>query len=247
MGAMNNTPTMAEYAAANGYANIQSAAKRVQRAAKLPGFEHLQWSAGAPITDEVAAILSGKNPAKTKSVSDTNAARKVATRQTVVIAKTDSETEQHPTRQRQADDKDDDKAKTKTDKKKLWFWLVVAIPTAVSVGNIYAVSLSIMQGKIEAWLLTAVMSAMGPFLLWLDAKNKMVFALALGLIAFEAFANVARIYYGLMGSGANPVRFVGTVTDIFNSGTHSTALSLSIITSLFIGLVQYVGVSGLKR
>jgi len=244
MGAMNNTPTMAEYAAANGYAKIESAAKRVQRAAKLPGLEHLQWSAGAPITDEVAAILSGNKLAKTKSVSDKNVARKAASRQTAVIAKTDSETE--PTRQKQSD-KDDDKTETKTDKKKWWFWLVVAVPTAVSVGNIYSVSLSIMQGKIEAWLLTAVMSAMGPFLLWLDAKNRMVFWLALGLIGFEAFANVARIYYGLMGSGANPVRFVGTVTDIFNSGPHSTALMLAIITSLFIGLVQYVGVNGLKR
>jgi len=244
MGAMNNTPTMAEYAAANGYANIQSAAKRVQRAAKVPGFEHLQWSAGAPITDEVAAILSDKKPAKAKSVSDTNVARKVATRQTVAIAKTDIETE--PTRQKRTD-KDDDKIETATDKNQNWFLLVVAVPTAVSVGNIYAVSLSIMQGELEAWLLTAVMSAMGPFLLWLDAKNKMVFALALGLIGFEAFANVARIYYGLMGSGANPVPFVGTVTDIFNSGTHSTALALAIITSLFIGLVQYVGVNGLKK
>ena len=136
---------------------------------------------------------------------------------------------------------------TATNKNRYWFLLVVAIPTAVSVGNIYSVSISIMQGEIEAILLTAVMSAMGPFLLWLDSKSRTVFALALGLIAFEAFANVARIYYGLMGSGGNPVRFVGTVTEIFNSGTHYTALALAFITSLFIGFVQFVGVNGLKK
>ena len=141
----------------------------------------------------------------------------------------------------------DQQAATETNKNRYWFLVVVGIPTAVSVGNIYSVSLSIMQGWIEACLLTAVMSAMGPFLLWLDSKSKTVFALALGLIAFEAFANVARIYYGLMGSGGKPVRFVGTVCEIFNSGTHGTALALAIITSLFIGFVQFVGVNGLKK
>lgn len=226
MGAMNDTPTMAELATANGI-ELGTAQKRVNRAG-------LQWSAGSPVTPEIADILNGGK----RTVKKTTTKRAAPLQ---VVDNTDRQTAQ-PIRTNTYKEQP-----TKTDKKRLLFLLVVAIPTAVSVGNIYSVSLSIMQGEIEAGLLTAVMSAMGPFLLWLDSKSKTVFALALGLIAFEAFANVARIYYGLMGSGANPVRFVGTVCEIFNSGTHGTALMLAIITSLFIGFVQYVGVNGLKK
>lgn len=225
MGMDNATPTMAELATANGL-KLGTAQKKINRAG-------LQWSAGSPVTDEIADILNGGK----KTVKKTATKRAVSLQ---VVDNTDRQTAQPKT-------KTDKDQPTSTDKKGLWFFLVVAIPTAVSVGNIYSVSMSIMQGKVEAILLTAVMSAMGPFLLWLDSKSRTVFALALGLIAFEAFANVARIYYGLMGSGSNPVRFVGTVCEIFNSGTHGTALSLAIITSLFIGFVQFVGVNGLKK
>lgn len=134
-----------------------------------------------------------------------------------------------------------------TRRNKTWGTLILVVPALVSIGNIYNVSFDIMQHKAEAVLLTAVLSCAAPTFLYLGIKDRLTFYLAYCLLAFEAFANVARIYYGMMGSGGNPVRFIGTVTDIFNSGTHWTALILATVTAGLICLVQFVGINELRK
>lgn len=134
-----------------------------------------------------------------------------------------------------------------TQHNKIWGILILVVPALVSIGNIYNVSFDIMQHKAEAVLLTAVLSCTAPTFLYLGIKDRLTLCLAYCLLTFEAFANVARIYYGMMGSGGNPVRFIGTVTDIFNSGTHYTALILATVTAGLICLVQFVGINELRK
>ena len=122
-------------------------------------------------------------------------------------------------------------------------------PTAASVENMYSVTFSLSASAHSAVFLTAVLSVSALGFVVAGVRNWYTVGLAALLIAYESFCNLTRIYGGLMGNGhtGNPTRFLGTVTDIFNTGTHGTAIFLGAFTAFFIAAVQYAAVFELNR
>ena len=109
--------------------------------------------------------------------------------------------------------------------------LLMLAPAAASVQNMYHVTHDIGGDWFAAVCLTAVFSA-APFMFVLsEVKSRATGALVAFMVLYEAFCNVSRIYGGLtgFGKGGFPTRFLGLVTDIFNAGTHGTALVLAVI------------------
>ena len=131
-------------------------------------------------------------------------------------------------------------------------WLLVALmiaPTAASVENMYSVTFSLSASAHSAVFLTAVLSVSALGFVIAGVRNWYTVGLAALLIAYESFCNLTRIYGGLMGNGhtGNPTRFLGTVTDIFGTGTHGTAIFLGAFTAFFIATVQYAAVFELNK
>lgn len=122
-------------------------------------------------------------------------------------------------------------------------------PTAASVENMYSVTFSLSASAHSAIFLTAVLSVSALGFVVAGVRNWYTVGLAALLIAYESFCNLTRIYGGLMGNGStgNPTRFLGTVTDIFNTGTHGTAIFLGAFTAFFIAAVQYAAVFELNK
>jgi len=121
--------------------------------------------------------------------------------------------------------------------------------TAASVGNMYHITRALAGSAFDAWLLTSVLSTSALCFILAGMRSAWTIALAVLLIAFESFCNLTRIYGGLMGTGTtgNPTRFLGLCTDIFNSGSHGTAVALGAFTAFFIAAVQYAAVFQLNR
>lgn len=111
MGMDNTTPTMAELATSNGI-ELATAQKRVNRAG-------LQWSAGSPVTPEIADILNGGK----RTVKKT-ATKRAASLQ--VVDNTDRQTAQSKT-------KTDKEQPTKTDKKTAEWWQIIVVCFFVSL------------------------------------------------------------------------------------------------------------------
>lgn len=122
-------------------------------------------------------------------------------------------------------------------------------PTAASVENMYSVTFSLSASAHSAIFLTAVLSVSALGFVVAGVRNWYTVGLAALLIAYESFCNLTRIYGGLMGNGhtGNPTRFLGTVTDIFGTGTHGTAIFLGAFTAFFIAAVQYAAVFELNK
>lgn len=128
-------------------------------------------------------------------------------------------------------------------------YALLAGPTFASVENMYSVTHDLAHSWQTAVALTAVLSLSAIGFVWYGVRAWWSIALAVLLIAFESFCNLTRIYGGLMGIGesGNPTRFLGLVTDIFNSGSHQTAIALGAFTAFFIAAVQYAAVFELNR
>lgn len=126
---------------------------------------------------------------------------------------------------------------------------LLAAPTAASLHNMFTITQHIAGNPVDAILLTTVLAGSAIGFIVAGAKNRWTFALAVVLIGYESFCNLTRIYGGLMGVGksGNPTRFLGLVTDIFESGSHATAISIGAITALFIAAVQYAAVFELNK
>lgn len=128
-------------------------------------------------------------------------------------------------------------------------YFLLAAPTVASVHNMFAVTNDLSGNLFDAAALTVVLSVSALGFVWYGIREWHTIALALLLIAYEAFCNLARIYGGLMGIGTtgNPTRFMGLVTDIFGSGTHQTAIVLGGITALFLAAVQYAAIISINK
>lgn len=127
--------------------------------------------------------------------------------------------------------------------------LLLLAPTAASVNNMLHITEALAGNYFDAVLLTVVLSASALGLVLAGVRDRWTLLLAVVLIAFESFCNLTRIYGGLMGVGTtgNPTRFLGLVTDIFNTGSHGTAIALGCFTALFIAAVQYAAVFQLNQ
>lgn len=138
---------------------------------------------------------------------------------------------------------------------KKWGWrqvLLLALliaPTAASVGNMHHITAALTGSEFDSWLLTVVLATSAIGFVIAGIRSRWSIALAVLLILFESFCNLTRIYGGLMGVGStwNPTRFLGLVTDIFNTGSHGTAIALGSFTAFFIAAVQYAAVFELNK
>ena len=128
-------------------------------------------------------------------------------------------------------------------------YTLMLIPAAASLQNMHRVTFDIAGHEFAAVLLTGLFSA-SPFLFVLAGlKNRLTVALVACLVLYEAFCNFTRIYGGLTGFGLRgmPTRFLGLVTDVFNSGTHQTAVVLAVIMSLLAASVFYAAYNELRK
>jgi hypothetical protein len=125
----------------------------------------------------------------------------------------------------------------------------MVVPAAASLQNMHRVTLDIAGHEFAAVLLTGLFSA-SPFLFVLAGlKNRLTVWLVAVLVLYEAFCNFTRIYGGLTGFGLRgmPTRFLGLVTDVFNSGTHQTAVVLAVIMSMLAASVFYAAYNELRK
>lgn len=132
---------------------------------------------------------------------------------------------------------------------KILLCLLLVAPTAASVNNMLHITEALAGNYLDAVLLTVVLSVSALGLVLAGVRSGWTLMLAVVLIAFESFCNLTRIYGGLMGVGTtgNPTRFLGLVTDIFNTGSHGTAIAVGAFTAFFIAAVQYAAVFQLNR
>jgi len=121
-------------------------------------------------------------------------------------------------------------------------------PTLASVQNAYHVSTQIMGDIFGATCLTVVLSLTALGLVFSGARSWTTMLLAIILIGYESFCNLTRIYSGLMiGGKFGTSEFLGRVCDIFNSGSHYTAICLGGLTALLLAAVQYVSLFELNK
>jgi hypothetical protein len=125
--------------------------------------------------------------------------------------------------------------------------LLVA-PTAASVTNMYKVTGDITGEPITAALYTVVLSITALGFTLSGIRSWVTVALAVVLIGYESFCNLTRLYYGLMGGvTGNPTRFLGTVTSIFESGSHGTAIVIAAFSAVMLAAVQYTAILEINR
>lgn len=122
-----------------------------------------------------------------------------------------------------------------------WLYIPAAAATIASVNNMHLIFYHITSGEtFTAWVFTAVFAGSAFCFIasgstWLPIQIVTWFT-----ILFEAFCNLTGVYYGMLGKTGTPTRFLGMVTDIFNSGTHMTAICLGVFMALIIASVQIV-------
>lgn len=128
-------------------------------------------------------------------------------------------------------------------------YILMAMPAVASIQNMYSVTGDIAAHPFTAALLTGLFSAT-PFLFVLAGmRNRWTAALAGCMIVYECFCNVTRIYGGLTGFGYGdfPTRFLGLVTDIFDTGTYGTAKFLASVMAALAAAVFYAAYHELRK
>jgi len=128
-------------------------------------------------------------------------------------------------------------------------YVLMAMPAAASVQNMYSVSADIAAHQSTALLLTGLFSA-SPFLFVLAGmRSHWTTALTGVMIAYECGANTVRIYGGLtgFGHGGFPTRFLGLVTDLLGSGTYATAKVLALLMAGLAAATFYTAYNELNK
>ena len=118
---------------------------------------------------------------------------------------------------------------------------LACVPTGASVQNMYHVAVQVGEGWLSALLFTALLSTSALGFVLAGVRSKLTAFLAVFLVLYEAFCNLCRVYARLMPGGL-PSEFTGQVTDVFGSGSHGTAIALSVITASIIAAVQYAAI-----
>ena len=122
-----------------------------------------------------------------------------------------------------------------------WFYLPAAAATVASINNMHLIFWHITSGEMfTSWVFTIVFAG-SAFCFIASGSNWIPLQIVTWFtIAFEAFCNLTGVYYGMLGKTGVPTQFLGMVTDIFNSGTHYTAICLGLFMALIIASVQIV-------
>ena len=141
--------------------------------------------------------------------------------------------------------------KTKDKKKKdmdtaILYCLAIA-PTVASVRNIWIVCMSVMGEWIGATALTAVLCSTGIALTYIGVRSRFAVVLVIAVMAFETLANVTTIFSGLFDANGLPLKFLGTVTTICNSGTHITAIVLAVFAAVLLVGTQLAAIFELQK
>lgn len=124
-----------------------------------------------------------------------------------------------------------------------WLWLPLFAASIACFRNMWLICLHLSGGdKLSALVLTLLFSGSAMCFILAKSTGKAAQVVMWSLILFECFCNTTGVYYGLLGKTGVPTPFLGVVTDIFNSGTHGTAIALGAIMALIIGAVQVVSI-----
>ena len=126
--------------------------------------------------------------------------------------------------------------------------LLLIAPTVASVQNIAHVSEEIMGDAVGAISLTVVLSLTSLGFILAKVKRWYTYVLTFALIAFEAFANLTRIFAGLMDGGKyGTSEFLGRVCEVFESGSHYTAITIGTFTALLLAATQYATIYEINK
>jgi len=231
----------------------ESIGKKWKTAQRQLNRKGLPSAAGQLLTDEIQSVIDGKKTPVTKqrtvkAVTVTN--DKIAVLSPGVhYVPTETKTAdaiQVKIKSTSGQSAINDKATWWTGRNITLVGLLVS-PTIASVRNLYAVCLSVMGEVIGAAALTIVICVTGGALTYIGIKNKLSWFLVGAVLAFETLANVTIIYDGLMGGIGNPTRFLGVVTNIFNTGTHGTAIALGVSAALLLVGAQFASLTELNK
>lgn len=126
--------------------------------------------------------------------------------------------------------------------------LLLIAPTVASVQNMAHVSEEIMGDAVGAISLTVVLSLTSLGFILAKVKRWYTYVLTFALIAFEAFANLTRIFAGLMDGGKyGTSEFLGRVCEVFESGSHYTAITIGTFTALLLAATQYATIYEINK
>ena len=139
------------------------------------------------------------------------------------------------------------KDKKKKDRDATILYCLAIAPTIASVRNIWIVCMSVMGEWIGATALTAVLCSTGIALTYIGVRSRFSVVLVIAVMAFETLANVTTIFAGLFDANGLPLKFLGTVTDIFGSGTHGAAIFLAVFAALLLVCTQLAAIFELQK
>lgn len=191
-----------------------------------------------PTTDELAILFGNRQARTVKAFVQADKRPAVS----VSVSATDKPTQ---TDKPKADGQKPDKGRTVA--RTLILWGVAFVCAAVSVSNMFDISLQIKSNWIDAVLVTALFS-LGPFALLYAGVSRLASWLVSGIcIGFEIFCNTAGMYRGLAGLGRSgkpyevwgPGGFIDTVSRVTTLEPRPCALAISfgmaaIVAAVFI-------------
>lgn len=130
----------------------------------------------------------------------------------------------------------------------MWLYLPAFAAAIASIDNMHLIFWHITG---ESWLFakvfTVVFSGSAFCFIASGITSTPIQVITWILVIWEAFCNMTGIYYGLLGRTGTPTRFLGMVTDIFESGTHGTAIVLGAITAATLAGVQILSFKAIVK
>lgn len=126
-------------------------------------------------------------------------------------------------------------------------YFTLAASSIASIYNLLEVSFEISNG-VFAVVLTVVLSVAAVVFVASGVRHPFTRGLVIFLIAYEGLCNTVQIYGGLtQWEKGVPTVFLGTITDIFGSGTYATATVIGAFSAAMIAGVQYASIFEINK
>jgi hypothetical protein len=127
-------------------------------------------------------------------------------------------------------------------------------PTVASGVNTFSVSHQLSKNEVVSYAVLLMVS-LTPILFIVARMQRVGLIVAVGVVLFEGFCNVAATYLSLMGSmvymfGAprgNCSDFLQNVVELTNSGHKQTAVCIAIVLAVLIAATQLTAFIGIKK